>query len=215
MINLALKLKVLDELAWQPGIDEAHIVVTVRGGVVTLTGYVRSYAEKCLAERAAGRVIGVRAVADETEIRYLSDLDHGDEDIARRALDVISWDLSVPKGRVKISIEKGWVTLSGDVDWRFQKQAAESDIRNLPGVMGVSNAIEIKPKVGIRDVERQIKAAFRRNAKFDAENIVVTADGCSVTLSGLVGSYIQRTLAADTAWSEPGVTRVHDLMTVG
>jgi len=215
MINLALKLKVLDELAWQPGIDEAHIVVTVRGGVVTLTGYVRSYAEKCLAERAAGRVIGVRAVADETEIRYLSDLDHGDEDIARRALDVISWDLSVPKGRVKISIEKGWVTLSGDVDWRFQKQAAESDIRNLPGVMGVSNAIEIKPKVGIRDVERQIKAAFRRNAEFDAENIVVTADGCSVTLSGLVGSYFQRTLAADTAWSAPGVTRVHDLMTVG
>jgi osmotically-inducible protein OsmY len=123
MINLALKLQVLDELAWQPGIDEAHIVVTVRGGFVSLTGHVRSYAEKCLAEQAAGRVIGVRAIADELEIRYPSDLEHGDENIARRALDVIAWDLSVPKDRVKVRIEKGWVTLSGDVDWRFQKQA--------------------------------------------------------------------------------------------
>lgn len=215
MINLALKLKVLDELGWQPGIDEAHIVVTVRGGVVTLTGHVRSYAEKCLAERAAGRVIGVRAVADELEIRYLCDLDHDDEDIARRALDVIAWDLAVPKGRVKIRIDKGWVTLSGDVDWRFQKQAAEADIGTLSGVMGVSNAIEIKPKFHVCDVERQIKAAFSRNAEFDAENIVVTADGRSVTLSGLVGSYFERTLAADTAWSAPGVTQVHDLLTVG
>lgn len=215
MVNLALKLKVLDELAWQPGIDEAHIVVNARGGVVTLTGHVRSYAEKCLAERAAGRVTGVRAVADELQIRYLSDLDDDDEDMARRALHVIAWDLSVPTGRVKIRIEKGWVTLSGDVDWRFQSQAAEADIGTLSGVMGVSNAIEIKPKVAVCDVEKQIRAAFRRNAEFDAENIVVTADGRSVTLSGLVGSYVERTLAADTAWSAPGVTQVHDLLTVG
>jgi osmotically-inducible protein OsmY len=214
MINLALKLKVLDELVWQPGIDEAHIGVTVRGGVVTLTGYVRSYAEKCLAEQAAGRVLGVRAIADELQICYLSSHDDGDEALARRALAVIAWDLSVPKDRVRIGIEKGWVTLSGDVDWRFQMQAAEANIRNLPGVMGVSNAIEIKPKVGVCDVEKQIRAAFRRNAEFDAENIVVTADGRTVTLTGLVGSYFGRTLAADTAWSAPGITQVNDLLTV-
>jgi osmotically-inducible protein OsmY len=214
MVDRALKQKVLDELAWQPGFDEAHIGVTVRGGVVTLTGHIRSYAQKCLAERAAGRVTGVRAIAEELEIRYLSDLDHGDEDIAKRALDIISWDLSVPKDRVRIKIEKGWVTLAGDVDWRFQKQAAEADIRDLQGVMGVSNAIEIKPKVQVRDVEKQIKAAFRRNAEFDAENIVVTADGRMVTLTGQVGSYYERTLAAETAWSAPGVTQVHDLLTV-
>jgi osmotically-inducible protein OsmY len=214
MPDFALKQRVLDELAWQPGFDEAHIGVTVRGGVVTLSGHVRSYAEKCLAERAAGRVRGVRAIAEELEIRYPSTLDHGDEDMAKRALDIISWDLSLPKDRVKIRIEKGWVTLAGDVDWRFQKQAAEADIRNLQGVMGVSNAIEIRPKVRAGDVEKQIKAAFGRNAEFDAENIVIIADGRTVTLTGQVGSYYERTLAAETAWSAPGVTQVHDLLTV-
>jgi len=213
MIDQALKQKVLDELAWQPGCDETDIGVTARGGFVTLTGHVKSYAEKYAAERAAGRVTGVRAIADEMEIRCLSGVDHGDAEFAGRAVDVISWDLSVPKNRVKIKIENGWVTLEGDVDWRFQKQAAETDVRNLPGVMGVSNAIEIKPKAQASNVERQIKAAFHRNAEFEAENIVVTADGRTVTLTGQVGSYHERTLAADTAWSAPGVTQVHDLLT--
>jgi osmotically-inducible protein OsmY len=213
-IDQALKQKVLDELAWQPGFDETDIGVTVRGGFVTLTGHVKSYAEKYAAERAAGTVTGVRAIADEMEVRNLSSVDHSDAELAGRAFDVISWDLSVPKNRVKVKSESGWVTLEGDVDWRFQKQAAEADIRNLPGVMGVSNAIEIKPKARVCDVEKQIKAAFRRNAEFEAENIVVTANGRTVTLTGQVGSYHERTLAADTAWSAPGVTEVHDLMTV-
>jgi len=120
MIDQALKQRVLDELAWQPGFDDAHIGVMVRCGVVTLTGHVGSYAEKCVAERAAGRVTGVRAIAEELEIRYASGIGQNDEDIARKALDVMSWDLSVPKDRVKIKIERGWVTLRGDVDWRFQ-----------------------------------------------------------------------------------------------
>jgi osmotically-inducible protein OsmY len=214
MIDQALKQKVLDELAWQPGFDESHIGVTVRGGFVTLTGHVKSYAEKYAAERAAGRVTGVRAIADEMQVRHLSSVDHDDAELAKRAFDVISWDLSVPRNRVKIRIEKGWVTLEGDVDWRFQKQAAEADIRNLPGVMGISNAIEVKPKAQVFNVEKQIKAAFRRNAEFEAENIVITLDGRTVTLTGQVGSYHERTLAADTAWSAPGVAEVHDLMTV-
>jgi osmotically-inducible protein OsmY len=213
MMDQALKQRVLDELAWQPEIDEAHIGVTVRGGVVTLTGHVGSYAEKCVAERAAGRVTGVRGIAEELEISYASGTGQ-DDDIARQALDVISWDIEVPKDRVKIKIEKGWVTLRGDVDWRFQKQAAEADLRNLFGVMGVSNAIEVRPKVQVCDVERQIKSAFRRNAEFEAENIVVTADGRAVTLTGQVSSYYERTLAAETAWSAPGVTQVHELLTV-
>jgi len=215
MIDQALKQRVLNELAWQPGLDEAHIGVTARGGVVTLTGHVGSYADKCLAERAAGRVTGVRAIVENLEIRYLSIVDQGDEEIAKRALDIISWDLSIPKDRVTINIEKGWVTLTGDVDWRFQRLAAEMDIRNLAGVMGVSNAIDIKPRFPAFDVEKQIRAAFRRNAEFAAENIVVTADGTTVTLTGQVGGYHERTLAADTAWSAPGVTQVNDLLTVG
>ncbi len=214
MIDQALKQKVLDELAWQPGLDETDIGVAVRGGFVTLTGYVKSYAEKHAAERAASCVTGVRAIVDEMEVRHPSGIDHADAELAMRARDIITWDISVPKNRVRIEIEKGWVTLQGDVDWRFQKQAAEADIRNLPGVMGVSNAIEIKPKARVSNVEQQIKAAFRRNAEFEAENIVVTSDGRSVTLTGQVGSYHERTLAADTAWSAPGVAEVHDLMTV-
>ncbi len=181
---------------------------------MTLTGHVRSYAEKYAAERAAGSVAGVRAIADEMEIRCSSVVNHADAELARRASDVVSWDLLIPNNSVKIRIEKGWVTLEGDVDWRFQKQAAEADVRNLPGVMGISNAIEIKPKVQVANVEKQIKAAFRRNAEFEAENIVVTSDGRTVTLTGQVGSYHKRTLAADTAWSAPGVAEVHDLMTV-
>lgn len=215
MIDQALKQEILNELAWQPGFDEAHIAVTARGGVVTLTGHVGSYAEKCVAERAAGRVTGVRAIVDNLEIRYPAATDHNDNEIGKRALDVISWDLSIPKARVKIEIEKGWVTLTGDVDWRFQRLAAEIDIRNLAGVMGISNAIEIKPMVPAFEVEKQIRAAFRRNAEFSAENIVVTSDGNTVTLTGQVGGYHERTMASDTAWSAPGVTHVNDLLTVG
>jgi len=215
MIDQALKQEVLKELAWQPGFDETHIAVAARGGVVTLTGHVGSYAEKCVVERAAGRVTGVRAIVENLEIRYPSATSHSDVEIAKRALDVISWDLSIPKNRVKIRIEKGWVTLTGDVDWRFQRLAAEMDIRNLAGVMGVSNVIEIKPRFPAFDVEKRIRAAFRRNAEFAAENIVVTADGDTVTLTGQVGGYHERTLAADTAWSAPGVTQVNDLLTVG
>ena len=215
MIDQALKQKVINELAWQPGFDEAHIGVAARGGVVTLTGRVGSFAEKCVVERAAGRVTGVRAIVAKLEIRYLSVTRPDDEEIAKRALNVIAWDLSIPKDRVKIKIEKGWVTLTGDVDWRFQVLAAEMDIRNLAGVMGVSNAIEIKPRFPAFDVEKRIRAAFRRNAEFAAENIVVTADGDTVTLTGQVAGYRERTLAADTAWSAPGVTQVNDLLTVG
>jgi osmotically-inducible protein OsmY len=215
MIDQALKQRVLDELAWQPEFNESHIGVTARGGVVTLIGYVASYAEKYAAQAAAGRVTGVRAIADDMKVRYLPGVDHGDAELASRALDVISWDLSVPKSRVEIKVENGWVTLEGDVDWCFQRLAAEADIRNLPGVMGISNVIEIKPNVRACDVEKQIKAAFRRSAEFEAENIVITADGRAVALTGQVGSYYGRTLAAATAWSAPGVTQVHDLLTVG
>jgi osmotically-inducible protein OsmY len=154
MIAQALKQKVLDELAWQPGFDECHIGVTVRGGFVTLTGHVKSYVEKYAAERAVGLVTGVRVMTDEIKVRCLSGVDHDDAKLAKRAFDVISWDLSVPKNRVKIKIEEGWVILEGDVDWRFQKQAAEVDIRDLPGVMGVNNAIEVKPKAQVSNVEK-------------------------------------------------------------
>ena len=214
MTDQSLKQTVLDELAWEPSVSEAHIGVTARGGVVTLTGHVGSYAEKCAAEHAVGRVAGVKAIAEELEIRYLYSVGHGDEDIAKQALNVLNWDLSVPKDKVKIKVEKGWITLSGDVNWYYQKHAAETDVRKLLGVMGVINHIAIKPSVEASDVQNKIKAAFERNAEFEAENIVVSTEGGKVTLSGKVDSYYERTLAATTAWSAPGVTHVSDQITI-
>ncbi len=214
MTDQSLKQSVLDELAWDPSVTEAHIGVTARDGVVTLMGHVASYAERCAVEHAVSRVSGVRAIAEELEIHYLYDFDHGDEDIARQALNVLAWDLSVPKDKVKVKVEKGWITLSGDVNWYYQKHAAEMDVRKLLGVMGLSNQITIKPGVQASDVRKKIKAAFERNAEFEAKNIAVSIDGGEVTLSGKVDSYYERTLAENTAWSAPGVTQVHDLITI-
>jgi osmotically-inducible protein OsmY len=214
MTDESLKQSVLDELAWDPSVADAHIGVTASGGVVTLTGHVGSYSEKCAAEHAVGRVAGVKAIAEELRIRYLYSVGHGDEDIAKQALNVLAWDLSVPKDKVKVKVDKGWITLSGDVNWYYQKHAAEMDVRKLLGVMGVSNQIVIKPGAQASDVRKEIKAAFERNAEFEAEHIAVSVDGGEVTLSGKVDSYYERTLAEHTAWSAPGVTQVHDLITI-
>jgi osmotically-inducible protein OsmY len=214
MTDQSLKQAVLEELAWDPSVSEAHIGVTARGGVVTLTGHVGSYAEKCAAEHAVGRVSGVKAIAEELEIRYLYAVGHGDEDIAKQALNVLAWDLSVPKDEVKVKVEKGWIALSGNVNWYYQKKAAETDVRKLLGVMGVTNGITIKPSANAFDIQKKIKAAFERNAEFEAGNIVVNIEGSKVTLSGKVDSYYERTLAENTAWSAPGVTEVSDLISI-
>lgn len=214
MTDQSLKQSVLDELAWDPSVTEAHIGVTARGGVVTLTGHVGSYAEKCAAEHVVGRISGVKAIAEELEVHYLYDVGHGDEDIAKQALNVLAWDLSVPKDKVKVKVEKGWITLSGDVNWYYQKHAAEMDVRKLLGVMGLSNQITIKPSVQASDIRNKIGAAFERNAEFEAGNIVVSTEGGKVTLSGKVDSYYERTLAENTAWSAPGVTEVSDLISI-
>lgn len=214
MTDQSLKQSVLDELAWDPSVADAHIGVTARSGVVTLTGHVGSYSEKCAAERAVGRVSGVKAIAEEIEIRYLYGVGHGDEDIAKQALNVLSWDLSVPKDKVKVKVDKGWITLSGDVNWYYQKHAAEMDVRKLLGVMGVSNQVTINPSADAFDVKEKIKAAFERNAEFEAEHIVVSTEGGKVTLSGKVDSYYERTLAENTAWSAPGITEVSDLISI-
>jgi osmotically-inducible protein OsmY len=214
MTDQSLKQNVLDELAWDPSVTEAHIGVTVRGGVVTLTGHVGSYAEKCAAEHVVGRVSGVKAIAEQLDVHYLYDVGHSDEDIAKQALNVLAWDLSVPKNKVTVKVENGWITLSGNVNWYYQKHAAEMDIRKLLGVMGLSNQIKIKPSVQASDVRKKIKAAFERNAEFEAENIVVSTEGGKVTLSGNVDSYYERTLAENAAWSAPGVTEVSDLISI-
>ena len=214
MTDQSLKQSVLDELNWEPSVKAAHIGVTARNGVVTLTGHVESYAEKWAAERSAERVTGVKAIAEKLDVRYPSTLDHGDELLARRALELLSWDVFVPKDKVKVKIEKGWVTLTGAVDYYFQKHNAESGIRKLHGVMGVSNEITIKPSVETSNVRGNIKSALSRYAQLEADRISVAADGGHVTLTGHVDSFHERNLAATTAWSAPGVTHVENLLTV-
>ncbi|WP_199084361.1 BON domain-containing protein [Bosea sp. ASV33] len=210
MTDKTLKQTVLDELAWEPSVNAAHIGVTARDGVVTLSGHVETYAEKWGAERSVERLAGVKAVAEELEVRSHYYTGHGDDDIAKRALNVLDWDVAIPHDKVRVKIENGWVTLSGELFWQYQRAAAEADVRKLPGVTGVTNMITIDPSIQASDVHAKIKTAFARNAMIDAEDITVVTDGGKVTLSGVVDSFYERDLAARTAWSAPGVTQVED-----
>jgi osmotically-inducible protein OsmY len=214
MPDQSLKQTVLDELKWEPSINAAHIGVTVRDGVVTLTGHVESYAQKLAAQKGAERVAGVKAIAQEIEVDYGPNPVGGDEDIAKRAVQILAWDIGVPRDRLKVKVEKGWVTLSGHVDWYFQKHNAESCVRRLHGVLGVIDSITIDPSIGAQDISNKINSALRRTAFFNHDHVAVAAEGGKVTLRGHVDSYYERSLANSTAWSAPGVVAVENLLTV-
>jgi osmotically-inducible protein OsmY len=208
-----LQQAVLAELSWEPSVSSAHIGVIANNGVVTLTGYVESFAEKHAAEAAASRVKGVKAVAQEIEVRFTPNMTRTDDQIAAAGLESLSWDVSVPKDKVKVKVEKGWVTLSGEVNSHFQKDAAERDIRRLFGVVGVSNQIVIKPHVRPSDVAERIKDALHRSW-FNPANISVTLVDGRVQLNGSVRSWHERQLAEAAAWAAPGVTHVEDNLAI-
>jgi osmotically-inducible protein OsmY len=208
-----LKSSVLAELKWEPSVDAGHIGVTARDGIVALKGHVGTYMEKRAAENAAGRVKGVKAVAEEIEVRLFGDSKRGDEEIARAAVDSMMWDSSVPKNAVKITVEKGWVTLTGETDWQFQKEAAQHDVYRLLGVIGVSNNITLKSRVNTTDISDDIDVALNRSW-FDPSNIDVSATGGKVHLTGTANSWYERNLAATTAWNAPGATSVVNDITV-
>lgn len=210
----SLQQAVLDELKWEPRVNAAHIGVTAKEGVVTLTGDVSSYAEKLAAENAARRVYGVKGVAEDIKVRYSSNK-VDDTDIAQMALQALSWDVEVPSDKVKVEVEDGWVTLTGIVDWHFQREAAEADVRKLNGVLGVFNDVTIKPNVQVSDLRDKIKAALKRNAAIEAGNITVTTEGGKVTLSGTVDSWEEDGIVRNTVWSAPGVTEVEDKLLIG
>jgi len=204
-----LQQAVFAELSWEPSITAAHIGVTADNGVVTLTGRVKSFAEKRAAEAAASRVRGVMAVAEEIQVEPTPDMKRTDSQIAEAVLESFSWNVSVPKDRVKIKVEKGRITLTGDVDWHFQREAAERDSRRLFGVVGVSNQIAIKPHDRSFDVHEKIKAALHRSW-YDASTITVSVEGGKVRLDGSVRTWHERQLAEAVAWGAPGVTHVED-----
>jgi osmotically-inducible protein OsmY len=209
-----LQQDVMAELNWEPSIRAAGIGVEVKDGVVTLAGEVGSYAEKWNAERAAQRVLGLKALAVDMTVN-LSEFGHRtDADIARSAENVLEWTSSLPAGAIKVMVENGWVTLSGDVDWQYQKQAVAYSIRYLMGVTGVSDQMRIKPSVSATVVQSEIEAALKRTASADARKISVAVHGTDVTLSGTVQSWAERETATNSAWSTPGVSNVVDMMTL-
>jgi osmotically-inducible protein OsmY len=209
-----LQQAVLEELSWEPSVTAAHIGVSANAGVVTLTGHVDNYAAKSAAENAVRRVKGVRGVAEEMEVHLPMDTQRGDAAIAAAAIERLSWNVSVPRDAITVSVEKGWVALSGEVDWWYQKDAAEQDVRRLWGVVGVSNQVTIKPRVDTGGLSDDITHALHRSWFFDPDNVKVTAKDGRVKLTGTVRSWQERQTAASTAWAAPGAISVENDLAV-
>jgi len=213
--DIQLRQDVLDELEWEPSVHAAQIGVEVKDGVVTLAGHVGSYVEKWAAERATQRVSGVKATAVEMDVKLSALGARTDADIARSAQTALGWLASVPKGAVQVLVEKGWITLSGEVVWQYQKVAATDAVRNMVGVTGVSDEIAIKPIVTMTAVKADIEVALKRRAHADAQSICVTVNGSDVTLTGSVTGWAERNEAIAAAWSTPGVTHVVEELSTG
>jgi len=205
---------VLAELEWEPSIEASQIGVTAKDGVVALTGSVVSYADKLTAERSAKRVYGVKAVANDIEVKIPGTSQRGDADIAAAALNVLKWNAAVPEDRIKVTVRNGWVTLEGKVDWWYQKDAADRVVHVLTGVIGVTNQITVKAHVKPGEVKTKIEAAFMRSAELDARRVGVDVRDGKVTLHGNVHSWAERQEAEQGAWAAPGVSEVENRLTV-
>lgn len=198
------------ELAWEPSVAHEHIGVSVQEGVVTLSGLVSSYAEKLAAEKAARHISGVKAIAEDIEVRRPGDARTTDTEIAGRICSLFAWDAVVPDEKITVKVENGRVTLGGTVDWRYEVEAARKAAGRIGGVTSVVDLISIRQAPVTQDVQQRIEQAFKRNAVLDASSITVIADGGTVTLGGKVHAWREREIAERAAWSAPGVTAIHD-----
>lgn len=210
--DTALRERVEHQLDWEPAVASTNIGVTARDGVVTLTGYVENYAEKMAAERVTKRTYGVRAIANDIQVKPL--LKVTDSEIAAKAVIALQSRVDVPAEHIKVMVKEGWITLEGDVDWYYQKQAAERAVKFLLGVKGVTNVIRVKPRVSSLDVRNKIEEALKRNAELDARRISVTSSDGKVTLGGNVRSWMEKDEAETAAWAAPGVTQVKNEISV-
>ncbi|WP_341900842.1 BON domain-containing protein [Fluviicola taffensis] len=205
---------VMEELKWQPSIRSTEIGVAVKNGVVTLTGLVDTYLEKKIAEKAAFKVEGVKAVAEDIEINIGFNHKKTDSEIAQAALDALKWNVMVPEDKIKVRVENGWLTTEGMVEWAYEQHAVRDAMATITGIKGVSNLVKISPKVNPEDVKKKILAAFERSATIDANNIHIENIGSKVTLTGIVRSYAERRDAESAAWNAPGVTMVENNLNV-
>ena len=205
-----LKRDVIAELNWDPSLPSNNIGVEVKDGVVTLSGHVGSFVEKWNAERAARRVVGVDAMAIEIDVELPGSSKRDDADIARTVANVLSWASYLPQDSIKVMVEGGWVTLTGNVEWEYQRNAAADTVRHLMGVTGVSNDVNLTPSITAQVVQADIEAALKRLAKTESANITVHVDGNTVTLAGSTHSWVERDLATQAAWNAPGVKHVKD-----
>lgn len=214
MTDRQLQQDVQRALDWEPSVDAAAIGVSVDDAVVTLRGEVKTYAEKAAAERVALRVFGVKAVANDVEVRIVKGFERTDSDIAQAIVAALAWNTQIPTNKVTVSVSNGWVTLKGDLDWQYQKDAATRSVRVLTGVRGVTNLVTVKPHVTVTDVQTKIEAALKRSAEIDARRINVNVLDGAVTLSGNVHSWAEREEARHAAWAAPGVKDVQDHLAI-
>lgn len=209
-----LKNDVTAELTWDKSLNANEIGVEVKDGIVTLTGHVDHYFEKWAAERATQKVLGVKALAVEIDVKLPGSSNRNDADIAKAVKNVLEWTSNLPRDQIKVMVEKGWITLSGQVDFEFQRKLALSCVRNLMGVTGVSNSIMLKPQLSTGGIKTIIEAALNRRAINDSKKIIVKVDGGKVDLSGVVHSWSEREMVSDSVWNTPGVSSVNNNISV-
>jgi len=213
-IDMEIQKDVVAALRWEPSLRDDDIAVGVRDGVVTLAGLVDSYPDKWTAERVASKVKGVKAIANDLEVKLPSRSTRPDPDLAHAAVDALRWDVAVPQDRIQVKVEKGWLTLEGEVDWFYQKEAAERAVRYLTGIAGVTNLITVRARPTPSDVKQRIRQALERGAEFDVGRISVEIQGNKAILRGTVRSYAEMRDAERAARNAPGVTEVENKLTV-
>jgi osmotically-inducible protein OsmY len=214
MNDKELRQLVIDELEFEPSIDAADIGVAAENGVVTLSGYVTDYMQKMAAERAAWRVKGVKGIAQKIEVRLPGDKKQNDDEIAQRALNILAWNTVIPRDQVRVRVANGWITLTGSVNWNYQRQAAENEVRKLGGVKGVTNDITLNSVAKVGDVRRRIQDALKRHAEVEADAVRVDIrDDGTVRIDGRVDNWSEMQAVERAVWSAPGVRKVEDHLT--